>query len=291
MIRAARRPARRRQTRWHLRMLHAPLAVAATLGALGACTPHDAAPAMATALPTFDSLPASTRARLARTQMLFGHQSVGRNIMAGIRELARSDPSLALALAPLDAPSPQPATLRHFEVGTNGDPDSKGAAFARILAERAPDSVMAGYELCYLDFTRESDAEKIFARYQQVMDSVRTRHPTIRLVHFTAPLTVEEPWLKGAIKRALGRTTTRSLNRQRAAFNARMRAAYHEGEPLFDLARAESTLEDGRRRSLVVDGLEVEALAPEFAADEGHLNARGRAVVASRFLAFLATLP
>jgi hypothetical protein len=281
----ATRAARRRHS------LPTTLSLAALAGVLTACATRDAPPAMPTSLHTLDSLSSDTRARLSSVRLLFGHQSVGRNVLSGIRELARSGPTVGLGIAPLDTSAPVPPGVSHFEVGTNGDPDSKGAAFARALSEQAADSVLAGYELCYLDFTTTSDADAIFANYQRVMEGVRARHPTVRLVHFTVPLTVEEPWAKGIVKRLLGRSTTQSLNAKRADFNGRMRAAYDGREPLFDLARAESTLEDGRRIATVLHGREVESLAPEFAADEGHLNERGRRIVASRFLAFLATLP
>lgn len=283
-------PRRRSVTRLALRLLTAAWLI-------GGCATSDAALTSSTdasdmrPLPTLDSIPPDARARLSSMQMLFGHQSVGRNVMSGIRELARSDSSVQLPIAALADNASAATGILHFEVGTNGDPDSKGAAFAQTVSAHASEGVLAGYELCYLDFTVASDGDAIFRRYQEVTDSVRGQHPGLRLVHFTAPLTTEEPAPKRMIKQLLGRTTTRSLNAQRARFNARMRATYEGREPLFDLARAESTLENGRRYAATVEGVPVEALAPEFAADEGHLNERGRRAVASRFLAFLATLP
>ena len=109
-------------------------------------------------------------------------------------------------------------------------------------------------------------------------------------MHFTVPLTVDEPKLKMMAKRLVGRTTTRDLNAKRARYNALLRKEYGTRDPFFDLARAESTLEDGRRIVWWGDGVEVESLAPEFSNDGGHLNVRGRRAVASQFLAFLATL-
>lgn len=273
------------------------LRLLAAVWLVGGCTTSDAALTSSTdafdmrTLPTLDSISPDARARLSNMQMLFGHQSVGRNVMSGMRELARSDSSVRVQIAPLAEGALTAPGFLHFEVGTNGDPDSKGAAFAQTVAAHAADGVLAGYELCYLDFTVASDGDTIFRRYQDVTDSVRSQHPGVRLVHFTAPLTTEEPAPKRIIKQLLGRPTTRALNAQRARFNSRMRETYGGREPLFDLARAESTLEDGRRYATTVDGVAVEALAPEFAADQGHLNERGRRTVASRFLAFLATLP
>jgi hypothetical protein len=53
----------------------------------------------------------------------------------------------------------------------------------------------------------------------------------------------------------------------------------------------ESTRADGTREYATVNGKPVYALAPEWASDEGHLNAAGRRRAAEALLVTLASIP
>lgn len=258
--------------------------------AVSACERHDSALTTQPPMESIEQLPDTALAALSRVRFLFGHQSVGNNVLTGIGELAARDARIVVPIVPLAAGSLPSRGITQFIVGTNGQPASKTAAFREAVDSLAPDGGNAGFELCYLDFTETTDVAAVFENYRQTVEDIRLRYPGVRLVHFTAPLTVQEPRWKHLVKLVLQRRTTLTLNAQRARFNVMMRETYGSRDPLFDLARAESLLEDGRRSTDRDGDLLVESLALEFAEDEGHLNARGRHVVAGRFLAFLATL-
>jgi len=109
----------------------------------------------------------------------------------------------------------------------------------------------------------------------------------------TSPLTTADfgargrlDLLKGMLKGWLGRPDD---NARRAVFNQRLRAAFAD-RTIFDLAAIESTHPDGSRVFYGRAGA-VEALAPEYTADGGHLNAFGRKVAARALLRILAGAP
>ncbi len=60
------------------------------------------------------------------------------------------------------------------------------------------------------------------------------------------------------------------------------------GQPIFDLARHESTRPDGTRETFAVGGRVAYALAPVYTDDGGHLNGVGRRVMASHMVRFAA---
>jgi len=105
-------------------------------------------------------------------------------------------------------------------------------------------------------------------------------------VHVTAPLTRLESGPRFLVKRLLGKPTTRDANARRNRFNAMLREEY-AGEPMFDLAKVESTRPNGSR-SFFNDGADVVyTLAPELTDDGGHLNAAGRRAAAEEFAAVI----
>jgi hypothetical protein len=243
------------------------------------------------ARPSAETIPDNAWQRLSNRRILFGRQSVGRNILDGVSELAGRDPRFGLSIQEFSGETPSNG-ITHFVVGENGKPATKMAAFASVLdslSNEEPD--VAGFELCYLDFSRDTDEREVFDKYRSTIDSIRLRHPKLQLIHLTTPLTADEPRLKFLLKQLLGRVTERDLNAKRARYNAMLRQAFGSRDAVFDLAGAESTLEDGSRTVSRSAGIEVESLAPEYTDDGGHLNARGRRVVAGQFLAFLAMLP
>ena len=98
--------------------------------------------------------------------------------------------------------------------------------------------------------------------------------------------------LKGLAKRLLGRAPYGALeNQRRAEYNALLRAAYAGRQPIFDLARIESTAPDGSTVQVEWAGRESPALAAAWTDDGHHLNAEGRRRAARELIALLAALP
>ena len=238
------------------------------------------------------SVPAGTWASLAGTRVWFGHQSIGRNVLEGVRDLAPPATGQgATIVKPADSATVSGAPLIvEFGIGENGFPLSKLEGFAAALDKLPADARgLAIFEYCFLDVTAQTDVEKLFARHQADLAAMRAKHPGLTFVHMTVPLTVDEPLARRIAKGIMGKPTSRDANAKRVAFNAMLRQAY-PGEPLFDLARVESTRGDGSRTIVAVGRDTVYALAPEYTDDGAHLNAAGKRVAAAAFLEALASV-
>ena len=267
-------------------------AALAALLALGACKLEKTTPDSRPVTPTLalaTDAPARWRS-IAGRRIFFGHQSVGANILEGVRELERDHPELRLTITRAADPTTVegPAIVESY-LGTNGDPQSKADAFARAIAHGVgPGGGMALYKHCFLDMQPGADPERIFAAYRANADSLQRDHADLLLAHVTMPLTTLEPAPKRLVKRLLGRATTVDLNAARGRYNALLLRAYAARAPVFDLARLESTRPDGSRAFVMRGADTVYVLADEWTDDGGHLNAAGRRHVATAFLDFLA---
>lgn len=223
---------------------------------------------------------------VARMSIFFGHQSVGGNLLDGLRRLA-AEQGVPLQIAER---APGAAGLSHAYLGANGDPAGKIQAFTKAVDAGGPADV-AMMKLCYVDFRAGTDPAAIFAAYQAAVAELRKRHPGTAFVHLTTPLTTIQGGWKPLVKRLLGRETSYAENARREAFNALLRAAYAGKEPLFDLARLESTRADGSAETVAWNGKQLPVLAAAYTDDGGHLNAAGQDRVARAFVSFLAGLP
>ena len=79
-------------------------------------------------------------------------------------------------------------------------------------------------------------------------------------------------------------------NIKRGQFNDMLRKQYDGKEPVFDLAKIESTLPDGRRVTFTKDGMTYYSMVPDYTYDSGHLNELGRKIAAEQLLLPLANL-
>ncbi len=225
-------------------------------------------------------------------KIFFGHQSVGNNIVQGIRDLEKVDPRLKLNIT--KSPDPQsvvgPAFVE-FEIGQNGNPQSKIDSFAAILDKgMGAQGGIAMFKFCYVDIDASTDVPAMFAGYRDAMSTLKERYPSLKIVHVTAPLTTVEPAAKAWIKSLLGKATLRAANVKRNQFNNLMRQTYAGRATLFDLAAIESTRSDGSRSYFTRGSENVYTLAPEYTVDGGHLNEAGRRAVAAQLLLALARL-
>lgn len=219
----------------------------------------------------------------------FGHQSVGDDIAGGIDRL-NAELSLGLRLVETHAPAAvaHPAFV-HFHVGRNQDPASKNAAMLGMLEARPrADRPLVLLKYCYIDIGHDTDVEAVFNAYRATIRTIRSRHPDVTIVHTTMPVTTVESAMKAEAKQLLGRHSARQDAVARHRYNALVRAAFAESEPLFDIARIESTRADGSRAQFAWKGEQIESLAPEYTRDGGHLNARGQVLVAKGLLNVLA---
>lgn len=226
------------------------------------------------------TLSASEQATLETATIFFGHQSVGRNLLEGMAEIL---PGLRVVHG-VDGPLAGGPMLLESSLGRNGDPRSKDRAFLDV-ADHLRSGTVALYKYCYADMGADTDPDSLHAGYARTL--ARAADRGLRVVAVTMPLTTAGPPWKYWLERLLGRTTDRELNARRDRFNRLLRESSHPW-PLVDLARFESTAPDGTRSVVSFRGGAVPVLSSEFTADGSHLDARGRRVVAARFLRDLA---
>jgi lysophospholipase L1-like esterase len=237
-------------------------------------------------MPEFSAITQAQWDSLAQRRIYFGHQSVGRNIVAGIDLVLKDNPQLGLRHIE-GVPADSAPGLYHQNVGQNRDIDSKRRDFAAATDSAAVDAAMIKF--CYVDITGDTDPDSLFASYREWIASVQQRHPGMRIVHATLPLTDldgRRDWLMGKIR---GEATKRDLNYIRHRYNTLLRAEYAGKAPIFDIAALESTRDDGTRTTFRYKGEDVPFMNPELTNDGGHLNVAGQRKVAERFLALLAS--
>jgi hypothetical protein len=219
-------------------------------------------------------------------RLLFGHQSVGEDILRGLRELqARGErvPLVQEGRGPAATEEPQ-AVITHFRVGRNGDPEAKIRDFVSAVETGADGLDVALFKFCYVDIDSRERAEKLFSAYTDAMDLLQKNQPSVRVAHCTVPLRTLPDGIRWKLKALIGKRPPQlEHNRARELFNDKLRARYGSNAALFDLARLESGT------GAAAPGA-VPELLPSYSRDGGHLNENGRAVVASAFLKFTQAL-
>ena len=229
---------------------------------------------------------------LARRSVYFGHQSVGANVVEGVRDLAAQAGVPLRVVEVGDASAVGAGTFGHGPVAENGNPLLKLRSFENALGAAPSRVEIALVKFCFVDVVAGTDPRALFARYEETMRMLRSRHPRTVFVHVTVPLTRVQSGWKALVKSLLGRAPYGfEEDVRREEFNALLRQAYDGREPVFDLARIEATSPDGRLETAEVRGRRVPTLVASYTDDGGHLNAEGRRRVARRLVALLASLP
>jgi hypothetical protein len=227
-------------------------------------------------------------------KIFFGHQSVGDNLVEGIRDLMATDPRLQIHIVTSAEPQTVAgAALVEAHIGVNRNPGSKTAAFTEVLDKGfGQQGGVAIYKYCYIDFNSTTDFAQVFDNYQKSVGELRRKYPSLILVHSTVPLTAEEQSATGKdrVKTMLRRMLGRDPNVRRNQFNQLLKQTYGGKDPIFDIAEIESTHSDGSRSYFTRGGQKIYTLAPEFTTDGGHLNEAGRRAGAEQLLALLASL-
>lgn len=229
--------------------------------------------------------------RLINMRVLFGHKSVGYNILEGVEEIKRNNPSFErLAVVEIKPEDPvvfEKPGIYHQQNGKNGFPKGKCDAFKRLLTENGVGSRVdiAFFKFCYVDFAPESNVLEIFNYYAETLESLKKTFPKLTLVHVTVPLTTHR-WGGRSIIRNL--TKGDQANVKRNEFNRMLIEKYSNRDIIYDLAALESTYPDGKRESFKEGGKEYCSLVRGYTDDGGHLNAQGRYFAARQLLAILA---
>lgn len=181
----------------------------------------------------------------------------------------------------------------HAAFGENGNPLAKTEGFVNALLVDGGEQVEIGMQkFCFADFERDTDPERMFAKYEEQVARLQAVRPGLHILHVTTPLLVgDRPALtvaKDLVKSVIGKTTTNERMRGLRRFNQLMRSRYKGTNAIFDLAAIEANNHQVRGS----EGHSTESLAAEYATpDGGHLNALGQRVVAAHLLLFLASIP
>ncbi len=227
---------------------------------------------------------------VSNSRVLFAHHSVGRNILEGLEEIiqeAELDAENLIKVVENSVTDNRPV-LAHTKPGKNGQPDTKVDGFTETI--RKLDNFkpqMAAMKFCFVDFNPHTDVDQVFDYYRNNIEALKKERPDVVFAHVTAPLKKRSEKLKQRINRLLGRMVwSDESNLKRAEFNKRLYETYRN-EPIFDLARVESTKPDGSREKHNYKGQEFYSLVPEYTYDGGHLNDLGKRVVAIEMARFL----
>ncbi|MGV8056413.1 MAG: hypothetical protein AB2L12_00020 [Smithellaceae bacterium] len=245
---------------------------------------------------TFTSLkdvPETAWKKLAEKRIYFGHQSVGFDLINGIKDLMKENSQIKLNLVETSTPSAFSAPIfAHSKIGKNEGPSTKCVAFGQLMeAGIGANADIALLKYCFVDVTATTDVDALFAEYQKQFSYLRQKYPKLTIVHITVPLRIVQTGIWAAVKRLIGREIGGySDNMKREQFNQMIRRVYADKERIFDLAMIESTYPDGARSSFTKDGKSYYSLVPEYTHDGGHLNERGRKAAAEHLLVLLANL-
>jgi hypothetical protein len=243
--------------------------------------------------PSIKDIPASSWEKLSQKKIYFGHQSVGFNIIDGIKDVMKENPQIKLNIIETSDPADfNEAIFAHSRVGKNQDPASKVNEFVTFMGKGIGDKAdVAVLKFCYVDFLPSSNVENIFNYYDRSISQLKSRYPGITLIHFTTPLTSIQTGPKAWIKKIIGRPIDGiDDNIKRHEYNKMLLKKYGGKEPIFDLTGIESTFPDGRRSSFIKDGKTYYSLVPGYTNDGGHLNEKGRKIVAEQLLILLANI-
>ena len=245
---------------------------------------------------TLDDIQPASWEKLAQKKIFFGHQSVGNNIMKGIEELMKKNPSIRLHVLESSKPSDfSSGIFAHSQIGRNEDPEYKIHDFVRVMDKGIGGKAdIAFFKFCFVDIDSGTDVEKLFTDYKNTMAMLKEKYPQTMFVHCTVPLLrkkITTP--KSLLKKLLGKDDgffDNSHNVARNRFNDLLRKEYEGRAPIFDLAGIESTYPDGSRETFTANGKRYYSLVPEYTYDGGHLNELGRTKAAEQLLLLLVSL-
>jgi len=276
---------------------------------LGACSDYESNENMSQSFDLLKDVPPKVWERLGEKRIIFGHHSVGREILQGVDEILAQNQNAKLNIVELeDKIEKNEGYLGHFCVGKNRDPKSKNRSFYNILhSNRSSQADIAFFKYCYVDFNEDSDVHDIFNDYKQTMNKLNGNFPNTTIMHTTVPLRTTDRkynwnlWNDGLKKTKYWKNKLRRLfnysvvyqekeNIKRNEFNELLKKEYEGKQPILDIAKIESTYPDGRQNLTKYRDKEFLSLIPEYSRDGGHLNEFGRKLLGEAMLLTLINL-
>jgi len=235
-----------------------------------------------------ENIPQTKWDSLSQKKIYFGHQSVGQNIIDGIKDVMGHNSAIRLDIRETSNPSDLKSPLfAHSPIGRNTDPKSKIDHFREILEGGVGQVAdIAMFKFCFVDIDRKTDIESLFSYYDETFTYLEEKYPNLCIITFTVPLTNMPHGIKPIIKKMLGMMPPfKDDNIKRNIFNQKLRERF--GKSVFDLADAESALPGGERALYKAGNEKFNLFNPDYTDDGGHLNKLGRQVVAIDLLLYL----
>lgn len=234
-----------------------------------------------------DSLDNVNWEKINNVSLFFGHKSVGSNLVEGLMIVKEKYAQFNLPVYDLGEEYNGGPGLYQKMIGENRDTDSKMNDFFAHETNFSTEGSIVGMKFCYIDITRNTDVNALFAEYRNRITAFQRQNPDKRVVHFTAPLTSDATDIKSTIKRWLGkRVRGHADNLQKRRYNELLLKEYDD-DAVFDIARFQSTLSGKVRVSGQIDGNVYYAMSPAYTSDGGHLNDYGKEYIATEFVKFL----
>jgi len=217
-----------------------------------------------------------------KLRVFFGHQSVGRNILDGIRQ---NHPNAKIVAYDSQEKGARKYGIFHKSIGRNGDPYSKIDGFVECVQSAATPFDIALMKFCYADIDTMTDVNELFQYYQEAMNKLSRTLPGTRILHCTVPLRSIRLGIRSFLRLAFGRSVTAiQENIQREALSDLVRSDCLENSRLFDIAALESKSLSGSLCVPNYHAVRVPALDPYYSSDGGHLNGVGRRYIAEKFV-------
>ncbi len=241
-----------------------------------------------------DSIPSNRWDVLGRKNVFFGHQSVGQNLVVGLSEILDENPEIKLNIVEsTEFNEMASGNFFHGKIGQNIRPLSKIESFSEIITTNEGKNIdIAFIKFCYVDLMAQSDPVELFEAYTRAMETLRQRMPEIVFIHVTIPIESlprgAKNMIKEGVKKVLRRPGVYERNLVRHRYNEMLRSAYEGKEPIFDIARLESTNPQGCTVFRAVGSEKVPFMDARFTADGGHLNKLARKRIAEQLLIVLA---
>ena len=241
-------------------------------------------------LPSIEDVPGEYWAKLAGKKIFFGHQSVGYNIIDGIKDIIHERDFIKLNIVETcESAAFNRPVFANSRVGINTKPFSKIEHFKEIMDSGVGGKAdIAFFKFCYVDIMRDSDPRKIFDGYKTAIEELKGRYPETKFLHVTVPIRSVPKGIKKNIKQSIksliGKPGFLEDKLIRRSFNELLTKTYSKTEPFLDLALIES-LNTGGFGCYVLKGKEkVNVMASEYTEDGGHLNSLGGIKVAEQLL-------
>lgn len=235
-------------------------------------------------MPATDKVSADEWKIITQKRILFGHQSVGNNILSGVNKLAVQD---GVSLKVIESRSVLTESgINHFTIGKNEDSQSKIKDFEDTMRGGAVKGAdLALMKLCYVDIKGDTDVKKLAESYISALDRLSQQFPQTVFIAVTSPLKTVQSGPKAWLKRLLGRAPGEYAdNFRRQEFNNILRSRYTGKSQLFDLAKFEAEGAGSHQ----YQGQPLDVLNPAITNDGGHLNSQGEQYVAAKLLKFIA---